>query len=164
MPDNYMKGHTAPTGGLPSSSTDSSDKDALRSSLMSIGTDKESVENLLSSSALEKIVIPIYWKDGIVFRIHHSFRLASLPDFLKSFGDEFPDGQARWDGDFEGEEHPAGDDVAIRVYFNYQEDDQGVRRAPKPTALEEESYQKMLNRFSYRDEKPVTAASLVHRS
>ena len=42
-----------------------------------------------------------------------------------------------------------GQPLAIRVYFNYQEDDQGDHWSPKPTAIEEQSYQKMLKRFSY---------------
>jgi hypothetical protein len=89
----------------------------LRESLLSIGVDKESAQKLLASSALDRIVVPVYWKDGLVSQ-SHSLWLSKLPDFLRSFGKEFPDRQVRWDPEYY-EQNIQGNssDVAIRVYF-----------------------------------------------
>jgi hypothetical protein len=137
----------------------SADVERLHRSLTSIGADKASAKRLTASKSLERIVVPIYWKEGLESRAH-PFWLVKLPEFLKSFAKEFPDGEARWDPDYEGAE-PA-DDVAIRVHFNIQEDDQGNRWQPRPTLLEEEAYQKMLERSSYKGTKPVPAHLVVH--
>jgi hypothetical protein len=136
------------------------DKEKLRKGLLSIGADKGSVESLIVSKSLSKVVIPIYWKDGIVKKVS-SLYLPGLPDFLTSFEKEFPDGQIRWDPDYEGE-RPDDGDVAIRVYFDYQEDDQGDHWSPKPTEQEEESYYKRLRRLAYKGSDPVPAHRIVH--
>jgi hypothetical protein len=134
----------------------------LRKALLSIGVDKESVEKLLRSKDLDRIVVPVYWKDGLVPKPHNSFWLEKLPDFLKSFENEFPDGQIRWDPDYDEENAPGvTSDVAIRVYFSYQEDDQGTHLSPKPNPIEEERYQNMLNRYSYGGPKPVQAHAVL---
>jgi hypothetical protein len=134
----------------------------LRKSLLSIGVDKESVEKLLKSKDLEKVVVPVYWKDGLVSQAS-SIQLSKLPAFVKSFEKEFPDGQVRWDPDyFEVDQQENPSDVAIRIFFNYQEDDQGDHWSPKPTSLEEESYQRMLKRYSYQGSNPVQAHAVLH--
>jgi hypothetical protein len=138
------------------------DVDRLRKSLLSIGVDKEPAEKLLASRALDRIVVPIYWKDGLVSQ-SHPLSLSKLPSFLKSFQEEFPDGQVRWDPDYdEQNQQGKSSDVAIRVVFNYQEDDQGDHWSPKPTAIEEQSYQRMLKRFSYKGASPVQAHAVLH--
>jgi len=134
----------------------------LRKSLLSIGVDKKSAEKLLSSRALGRVVVPVYWKDGIVSHAH-PLRLSKLPDFLRSFEKVFPDSQVRWDPDYE--EHNLQDnssDVAIRVFFNYQEDDQGDHWSPKPTAIEEQSYQRMLRRYSFAGAGALQASAAIH--
>jgi hypothetical protein len=133
----------------------------LRKSLLSIGADEKSAEKLLSSRALERVVVPVYWKDGLTLQAH-SLWLSKLPNFLKSFQKEFPEGQVRWDPDYD-EQTPQGESsrVAIRVYFDYQEDDQGDHWSPKPTTIEEQSYQKMLKRFSYTGTGPLQADAVL---
>lgn len=134
----------------------------LRKSLLSIGVDEKSAEKLLSNRTLERIVVPAYWKDGLVLQAH-TLWLSKLPNFLRSFEKEFPEGQVRWDPDYD-EQTPQGESsrVAIRVYFDYQEDDQGDHWSPKPTVIEEQSYQKMLKRFSYRGSGPLQADAVLH--
>jgi len=132
----------------------------LRKALLSVGADKESVEKLISSKALEEVVIPLYWKDGLVSSAR-PFWLVKLPGFLKSFEAEFPDGQIRWDRDYESDDSAAGD-IALRLYFNYQEDDHGVHWSPPPTLLEEESYHKMLAKSSFKGKKSMPASKVVH--
>jgi hypothetical protein len=136
------------------------DGEKLRKSLLSIGVDKQVAERLLSSRDFSRVVVPIYWKDGIVSKAN-TFWLQTLPEFLKSFAHEFPDGQVRWDPDYRGEK-PADGDSAIHVFFSYQEDDQGDRWEPKPDAPQVESYYKMLKKFSYKDDKPVPASRIIH--
>ncbi len=138
----------------------SSGSDNLRKSLLSVGADKSSVEKLVSSKSLNDIVIPIYWKDGLVSS-SRPFSLVKLPEFLKSFGKEFPDGQVRWDQDYESNNAASGD-IALRVYFNYQEDDQGDHWSPPPTLLEEESYHRMLASGEFKGKKPVSASKVIH--
>ncbi|MDA4116747.1 MAG: hypothetical protein OK455_00185 [Thaumarchaeota archaeon] len=140
----------------------SDDSEQLRNALLSIGAGKKSVDILLKSKGLDKVIIPIYWRDGLVVKAHDSFLLQKLPDLLKSFGKEFPDGEIRWDPDYD-EENNAGakSDVAIRVYFNYQEDDQGDHWSPKPTPMEDENYQRMVKRYSYSGQKPVPAQAVL---
>ncbi|MDA4112783.1 MAG: hypothetical protein OK474_01930 [Thaumarchaeota archaeon] len=137
----------------------SPDVERLHKSLVSIGVDKEAAKKLTASKSLEHVVIPIYWKEGLESRAH-SFWLMKLPEFLKSFTKQFPDGEVRWDPDYEGAE-PA-EDIAIRVQFNVQEDDQGDHWRPKQTLLDDEAYQKMLERSSYKGTKPVAAHLVVH--
>lgn len=146
----------AKSADVPSSS---SDAERLHKSLLSIGVDKEVAKKLTDSKSLDRIVVPIYWKEGLESRVH-TFWLVKLPEFLKSFAKQFPDGQVRWDLDYEGAE-PA-DDVAIRVRFDVQEDDQGDHWHPKQTLLDDEAYQKMLERSSYKGTKPVSAHLVVH--
>ena len=136
------------------------DGEKLRKSLLSIGVDKAFVERLISSRDLSNAVVPIYWKDGIVMKVN-SLWLPALPEFLKSFVRDFPDGQVRWDPDYRGEK-PEDGDSAIHVFFSYQEDDQGDRWEPKPDAADVESYYKMLKRFSYKGEKAVSASRIIH--
>ena len=135
--------------------------DKLRKSLLSIGVDKNSVERLISSRNLSNTVVPIYWKDGIVLKVN-TFWLQTLPDFLSSFAREFPDGQVRWDPDYRGQ-RPDDGDIAIHVTFYYQEDDQGDHWSPKPDPAEEESYYRMLKRFTYEGTNPVPASRIIHR-
>jgi hypothetical protein len=132
----------------------------LRKALLSVGADKDSVERLISSRTLEDVVVPIYWKDGLVSSVRQLW-LVRLPSFLKGFQEEFPDGQVRWDQDYESDD-PASGDIALRTYFNYQEDDQGDHWSPPPTLLEEESYHKMLAKASFKGKKPVPASKVVH--
>ena len=138
---------------------DGDDAKKLRRSLISIGVDKDIAQKLVASKSLERIVVPIYWKDGLESR-SNALWLTRLPEFLRSFTKEFPDGEVRWDPDYESSD-PA-EDVAIRVRFNVQEDDQGNRFHPKPTLLEEEAYQRMLERSSFKGTKPVPAHVVVH--
>jgi hypothetical protein len=137
-----------------------SDPAALKKALLSVGADKESVETLVSSSAIDNVVIPIYWKDGLVSSVRPLW-LARLPEFLRSFRKEFPDGQVDWDKDY-GTGGPGFEDIALRVYFNYQEDDQGDHWSPPPTLLEEESYYRMLARAAFKGKKSVSASKVVH--
>jgi len=137
----------------------SDDARKLHKSLLSIGVDKEAAKRLTENKTIDRIVVPVYWKEGLESQAHGLW-LIKLPQFLRSFAKEFPDGEVRWDPDYESES-PA-DDVAIRVRFNVQEDDQGGRRQPRPTLLEEEAYQKMLERSSYRGPRPVPAHVVVH--
>ena len=138
------------------------DSDVIRKALLSIGVDDKSTGKLLASRSLDKTVIPLYWKDGLVSQSHLLW-LWKLPNFLKSFEKEFPDGQVRWDPDYD-EESPQGNPsrVAIRVYFNFQEDDDGDHWSPKPTVLEDRSYQEMLKRYSYKGEGPVQANAVLY--
>jgi hypothetical protein len=138
----------------------SSGSEGLRKALLSVGSDKDSVDRLISSKVIDDVVIPIYWKDGLVSTVRPMW-LVGLPGFLKSFEKEFPDGQVRWDHDYESSD-PAAGDVALRVYFNYQEDDQGDHWSPPPTLLEEESYYRMLARSFYKGKKPVPVSKVVH--
>ena len=135
------------------------DVERLHKSLISIGVDKEAAKRLVSSKSLGRIVVPLYRKSGLASRSSMLW-LVKLPEFLRSFSREFPDGEVRWDGDYDGS-GPA-DDVAIRVFFNVQEDDQGGRFQPESTPLEEEAYQRMLEKSSYRGTKPLHAYSVLH--
>jgi hypothetical protein len=137
-----------------------SGSDKLRKTLLSVGADKGSVDKLVSSKTLNDIVIPIYWKDGLVSS-SRPFSLVKLPEFMKSFEKEFPDGQVRWDQDYESNDAASGD-IALRVYFNYQEDDQGDHWSPPPTLLEEESYYRMLASGEFKGKKSVSASKVVH--
>ncbi|MDA4131916.1 MAG: hypothetical protein OK454_02145 [Thaumarchaeota archaeon] len=138
------------------------DAAGLRKSLLSTGVDEKSAEKLLSSRSLERVVVPVYWKDGLTLQAHPLW-LSKLPNFLKSFQKEFPEGQVRWDPDYD-EQTPQGESsrVAIRVYFDYQEDDQGHHWSPKPTEMEEQSYQRMLKRFSYVGKGALQASAILH--
>ena len=138
----------------------STDIAALKKALLSVGADRDSVEKLVSSSSLENVVIPIYWKDGLVSSVR-PFWLVKLPEFLRGFREEFPDGQINWDKDY-GTGGPGFDDIALRVYFNYQEDDQGDHWSPPPTLLEEESYYRMLAKGAFKGKKSISAGRLVH--
>jgi hypothetical protein len=134
----------------------------LRKALLSIGVDKKSAETFLKSKALDRIVVPIYWKDGLVCK-EQSVALAMVPDFLRSFAKEFTDGEIRWDASYD-EESPDGakSDVAIKVCFSYSEDDDGDHWSPKPTEEELASYQKMVKASSYSGTKKVAAQSVLH--
>jgi len=136
------------------------DSEKLLKSLLSIGVDKNSAERLVSSRDLGNAVVPIYWKDGIVSKVN-SFWLQTLTEFLRSFALEFPDGQIRWDPHYRGE-RPEDGDMAVRVIFYYQEDDQGDHWSPRPDTLEEESYYRMLKRFTYKGDTPVSASRIIH--
>ena len=136
------------------------DTERLRKSLLSIGVDKSSVEELISSRELSRAIVPIYWKDGIVLKAN-SFWLPTLPEFLKDFTREFPDGQVRWDTDYHGEK-PGDGDLAISVVFNYQGDDQGDHWSPKPDTPEEESYYRMIKRSTFKGDKAVPATRIIH--
>jgi hypothetical protein len=137
----------------------SSSSAALRKALLSVGADKDSVDSLLSSKSLEDVVIPIFWKDGLVSSVRPLW-LVKLPEFLRGFKEEFPDGQVNWDDEY-GNSGPGADDVALRVYFNYQEDDQGDHWSPPPTLLEEESYYRMLARAAFKGKKQVSASRVL---
>jgi hypothetical protein len=135
------------------------DAERLRKSLVSIGVEKDDAKKLTASKTLDRIVVPVYWKEGLDSRVN-SIWLVKLPEFLRSFLREFPDGEVRWDPDYESDD-PA-DDVAVRVRFNVQEDDQGNRWQPKPTLLEDEAYQRMLARAAYKGTRQVQAHQVVH--
>jgi hypothetical protein len=133
----------------------------LSKSLLSIGLDASSAEKLASARGLERVVVPLYWKDGLVLN-SHLLLLSKLPSFLKSFEKEFPDGEVRWDPDYEDQNPPDGSgNVAIRVFFSYQEDDQGDHWSPKPTALEEKSYGRMLERYSHKGPGAIQASAAL---
>lgn len=134
----------------------------VRKSLLSIGVDDESVGKILSSRALGRLVVPVFWKDGLVSHAH-LLQLTKLTGFLGSFEREFPDGQARWDPDYE-ENNPqdSSSRVAVRIFFNYQEDDQGDHWSPRPTVIEEQSYQRMLKRYSYAGAGAVQASAAIY--
>jgi len=130
--------------------------------LLSTGIDKKSVEKLLGNKGLDRIVVPVYWKDGLVSQ-SHTLWLSKLPNFLKSFEKEFPEGQVRWDPDYDEQNQQDGSSrVAIRVYFNYQEDDDGDHWSPKPTIIEDGSFQRMLRRFSYVGTSALQAHAILH--
>lgn len=133
---------------------------ALKKALLSVGADGDSVDKLVSSTSLENAVIPMYWKDGLVSSVR-PFWIVKLPEFLRSFQKEFPDGQVNWDKDY-GTRGPGFDDIALRIYFNYQEDDQGDHWSPPPTLLEEESYYRMLARGTFKGKKSVSVGRIVH--
>jgi len=133
---------------------------ALRKALLSVGAEEDSVKKIISSKALEEAVIPVYWKDGLVSS-DRPLWLVKLPEFLRGFGEEFPDGQVRWDKDYESDD-PAAGDIALHVYFNYQEDDQGDHWSPPPTLLEEESYYRMLAKSSFKGKKKTSVSKVVH--
>jgi hypothetical protein len=133
--------------------------DKVHKSLVSIGVDAAAAKKLVSSRNLESIVVGVYWKDGLATH-PATLWLVRLPEFLRSFANEFPDGEVRWDPDYDGTT-PA-EDVAIRVRFSVDEDDQGHHFEPKPTFLEEEAYQKMLERSSFKGTKPVPAYAVLH--
>lgn len=134
--------------------------DNLGKALASIGVDKESVGLLTSSKSLGRIVVPVYWKDGLVIHAHR-IALTGVPGFLRGFREVFPDGLVRWDPDYESDDASAGD-AAIRIYFSYQEDDQGDHWTPPPTLLEEESYDKMLAKAALKERQPVVASKVLH--
>ena len=134
--------------------------EGLQKALLSVGADQQSAERLVSSKKVSELVIPIYWKDGLVSSVRPLW-LVRLPEFLKSFQKEFPDGQVRWDPDYQSND-PTSGDTALRVYFNYQEDDQGDHWSPPPTLLEEESYYRMLARAAFKGKKSVSASKVVH--
>jgi hypothetical protein len=136
------------------------DAEKLGHTLLALGADEFGVKRLTSSKHLDHVVIPVYWKDGLVSSVRPLW-LLKLPEFVKSFESEFPDGQIRWDQDYEGSD-PFWGDIALRVYFNYQEDDQGDHWSPPPTLLEEESYYRMLSVAAFKGEKPIPAARVVH--
>ncbi|MGD0636795.1 MAG: hypothetical protein ABSA72_01975 [Nitrososphaerales archaeon] len=131
----------------------------IHKALTSIGVDQDAAKRLTASKTLERVVVPIYWKEGLESRIN-SLWLIRLPEFLRSFAKEFPDGQVRWDSDYESDD--PSDDVAVLVRFNVQEDDQGNHWHPKPTLLEDEAYQRMIERASFKGSKPVHAHQVVH--
>jgi len=131
----------------------------LLKSLLSIGVDKDDAKKLVGSKALDRTVVTVYWKEGLESRANMVW-LQRVPEFLRSFSREFPDGEVRWDPDYDSG-NPA-DDVAIRVRFNVQEDDQGGKFQPKPTLLEEEAYQRMLERGAFKGNKPVPAHVVLH--
>jgi len=133
----------------------------LQKSLLSIGVDKGSAKKLLSSSSLGRVVIPVYWKDGLVSHADPLW-LSKLPNFLNSFEKEFPDGEVRWDPDYDEHNQGGSGNFAIRIFFNYQEDDDGDHWSPKPTALEEQSYSRMLKRASYTGPRAVKASVVLH--
>lgn len=59
---------------------------------------EKSAETLPSSRTLARLVVPVYWKDGLgAARPPPAAHEAS--SFLRSFEKEFPDGQVRWDPD-----------------------------------------------------------------
>ena len=131
----------------------------IHKALTSIGVDQDAAKKLAATKTLDRVVVPVYWKEGLESRIN-SLGSIKLPEFLKSFAKEFPDGQVRWDSDYESDD-PA-DDVAVLVRFNVQEDDQGNHWHPKPTLLEDEAYQRMIERSSFKGTKPVHAHQVVH--
>lgn len=136
--------------------------DGVLKSLVSIGTDERSAKKLAASASLDKAIVPAYWKDGLSSHAH-PIQLAKLPSFLKSFEKEFPDGEVRWDPDYyEQSQSGKASGVAIRIFFNLQEDDQGNHWSPKPTVLEEAAYEKMLKRSSYSGPRPVDAQTILH--
>ncbi len=90
----------------------------------------------------------------------HSFCLAKLPKFLGTFGEEFPNGVLRWDQNYQVESGSEGH-IAIRVYFNYQEDDQGSRWSYRPTPTEEVSYHRMLSDCTYKGKRRITAHEII---
>src|SRR5277367_4674990 len=75
---------------------------ALQKALLSVGTDKSSAEKLVSAGVLQDVVIPLFWKDGLVSNAR-SLWMIKLTDVLKEFEKEFPDGQVRWDHDYESD-------------------------------------------------------------
>ena len=151
-----------PKNAKPDGPSERRDVEDLRKSLLSIGVDKKSAGKLLESAVVDRVVAPIYWKDGLEMQTH-SVWLSKLPNFLKSFGKEFPEGQVRWDPNFyEQKQQGTASDVAIRVYFDYQEDDDGDHWSPKPNEMEAESYQKMLKRFSYTGTRALQAHTVLH--
>ncbi len=132
----------------------------LRGALGSIGVETASVQKLLSSSRLRRAVVPIYTKSGLT-PDSHGFWLIQLPKFLEWLQDEFPNGEVRWDSDFEGGQ-PGTHLFAIHVTFNLQEDDQGARRSIRPTGLEEEKYHQVLDKLSYKGRDAIQVHEILH--
>jgi len=131
----------------------------LRAALVSVGADKETISKLLSSSMLGSVVVPLYAR-GTVTDEFNDLWLIKLPEFVRWFTEEFPDGRVRWDSEFEdtstGKSRPV-----IRVNFNYQEGDQGDHWSYRPTVLEEESYHKKLDELKYKNGKKVEVRSVI---
>ncbi len=132
----------------------------LKGALRSIGVETASLQRLLSSSRLRRVVIPIYTKSGLT-PDSHVFWLINLPKFLGWLQDAFPNGEVRWDSDYEGGE-PGTHRFAIRVRLNLQEDDQGARRSIRPSGLEEEKYHQVLDKLSYKGGDAVQAHEILH--
>ena len=131
----------------------------LSAALVSVGVDKETISKLLSSSKLGSVVVPLHAR-GTVTDEFNDLWLIKLPEFVRWFMKEFPDGRMRWDSEFEdtstGKSRPV-----IRINFNYQEDDQGDHWSYRPTVLEEESYHKKLDELRFRDGKKVEVRSII---
>ncbi len=141
--------------------SDSGKVDAkLRDALRSIGVETASIQKLLSSSRLRRAIVPIYTKSGLT-PDSHGFWLIKLPKFLEWLEDEFPNGEVRWDSDYEGGQLGTHQ-FAIRVTFNLQEDDQGARRSIRPTGLEEEKYHQVLDKLSYKGRDAIQVHEILH--
>jgi hypothetical protein len=127
--------------------------------MVSIGTDKETTSKLLASAKLGNVVVPLYAR-GTVTDEFNDLLLIRLPEFVRWFNKEFPDGLVRWDSEYEdtstGKSRPV-----VRVSFNYQEDDQGDHWSYRPTALEEESYHKKLHELRLRDGKKIEVRTII---
>ena len=134
-------------------------KEKLGAVLKSVGVDKDTISKLLSSHRLESITIPLYAR-GAVNDEFNDLWLVKLPEFVKWFEKEFPDGLLRWDPEFEdpttGKARPV-----LRVNFNYQEDDWGDHFSYRPTPLEDEAYHKKLRALRPKNGEKVDVGSIL---
>ncbi len=133
--------------------------EALKTTLISVGIDGRTISKLLSSPKLGSIVVPLFAR-GTAVDESNDLWVIKLPQFVRWFNKEFPDGLLRWEPEFEdtstGMSHPV-----IRVSFNYQEDDQGDHWLYRPTTLEEESYHRKLRELKVGDGEKVDARSIL---
>jgi hypothetical protein len=134
-------------------------KNKLREALKSVGVDKDTISRLLSSRRLGRITVPLFAR-GTVNDEFNDLWLVRLPEFLRWFEKEFPDGLLRWDPEFEdpttGKARPV-----LRVNFNYQEDDWGDHFSYRPTSLEEEAYHKKLRELRPKNGDKVDVGSIL---
>ncbi len=135
------------------------EKEALKTALTSVGMDGPTISKLLSSAKLGSIVVPLLAR-GTAVDESNDLWVVKLPQFVRWFDKEFPDGLLRWDPEFEdtttGMSHPV-----IRVSFNYQEDDQGDHWLYRPTTLEEESYHRKLRELRVSNGEKFDVRSLL---
>lgn len=135
------------------------EKEALKTALTSVGMDGRTISKLLSSAKLGSMVVPLLAR-GTAADESNELWVVKLPQFVRWFNKEFPDGLLRWDPEFEdtttGMSHPV-----IRVSFNYQEDDQGDHWLYRPTTLEDESYHRKLRELKAGDGEKIDVRSVL---
>ncbi|MDA4128419.1 MAG: hypothetical protein OK422_03020 [Thaumarchaeota archaeon] len=142
--------------------TATSQNEELRVALSSVGAERKTIEELLSSQDLGRTTITIYSK-GPTRPDSYDFTLTKLPEFLKWLEYKFPNGVVRWDSDFESA-RAAGHTFALKVTFSLLEDDQGARVMVRANELDEESYHQKIEELSYKKSDAVQIDKIVQRN